>query len=204
MLLYSAALALLTASASAYEVVWNAQWPQLCPDAHAAPDALSRFGITANARGDFSGAAITTLYNHPGNITLGDWPCVGDDAAATVYNGGIPQLGNLSRHLAAVARDVAAAFPDPRHSGLIVVDWEVWQPWFEFWGDPEPAARWTSYMNLSYAHAGGDKALAVAQWNASSLLFMAETLRAVVQLRPQVLTTRMLGSYLGSAFSCVY
>ena len=176
-------LCALLSNAAAYEVVWNAQWPQLCPDAHAAPDALSRFGIKANARGDFNGAVVTTLYNHPGSLTLGDWPCVGDDG--TVFNGGIPQRGNLTRHLAAVARDIETAFPDPAHSGLIVVDWEVWQPWLQFWGDPAPAARWNAYMNLSFTHAGDDKALAVAQWNVSSLAFMAETLKTIVALRPR-------------------
>ena len=177
------ALAPARTAATPFEVVWNAQWPELCPDAHAAPDALSRFGITANEHNAFNGDAITILYNHPGNITLGDWPCVGD--GGTEYNGGIPQLGNLSKHLAAVKRDVEAAFPDPQHRGIIAVDWEVWQPWFEFWGDSAPAARWNAYMNLSYAHAGGNKALAVAQWNTSSMAFMAETLKTVVALRPR-------------------
>lgn len=176
-------LAIVLAAAATYDAYWNSPWPSRCLE-HTPADALTKFGISANANNTFNGDSVSTLYNHPGEMTIGSWPCI-DGSTGAEYNGGIPQLGNLSLHLAKVKRDVEAAFPDPAHSGLIVIDWEEWEPWFDFFPDPAPAHRWTYYMNRSYAHAGGDKALAIAQWNRSSLLFMAETLKAVVALRPQ-------------------
>lgn len=122
-------------------------------------------------------------YNHAGNYTIGYWPAI--DAAGTAYNGGIPQRGNLTKHLAQVATDVASTFPNPEHDGMISIDWEEWTPWLQFWPDAAPTQRWSAYANASFEHAGGDKALAIAQWNASSLKFMVETLRTVVKLRPK-------------------
>ena len=39
----------------------------------------------------------------------------------------------------------------------MAIDWEVWNPWLDI--------RDTSvYAKMSFAHAGGDKAAAVAAW----------------------------------------
>lgn len=181
----SAMQLLLTAllpTVASYYAAWNVQWPELCPE-KVPSDALSKFGISANEQNKFNGRAVTTLYNHPGSFTIGNWPCTGSDGKE--HNGGLPQLGNLSLHLAQVSRDVQANFPDPDHDGLIVIDWEEWEPYLQFWGDPKPAARWNFYMNKSYELAGGSKDLAIAQWNKTALAFMAETLKTVVALRPK-------------------
>lgn len=47
---------------------------------------------------DFNGAVVTTLYNHPGSIVIGDWPCYYDNGTVA-SNGGLPQQGNLTKHL---------------------------------------------------------------------------------------------------------
>ena len=108
--------------------------------------------------------------------TIGDWPSIWPNGS--IYaNGGVPQAANLSQHLAKVRSDIERLFPDPDHDGIVAIDWEVWEPWL----DPRSSSV---YAQLSFKLAGGDKAAAVAAWNASSLEFMAETLKAAKALRP--------------------
>ena len=74
--------------------------------------------------------------------------------------------------------DIQARFPDPKFSGIVAIDWEVWNPWL----DPRDTSV---YAELSFAHAHGDKAAAVAAWNASALQFMVQTLVTARTLRPR-------------------
>ena len=60
-------------------------------------------------------------------MTVGDWPCFAPNG--TALNGGIPQRGDLDRHLAKVKSDIAARLP-VGFDGYAVIDWEVWVPWF--------------------------------------------------------------------------
>ena len=105
------------AAAAATDIVWNAQWPELCPGPSPPADAITRYGVRANATNTFNGDVVSTLYNNPGSYTIGDWPCFSDDGTPT--NNGIPQLANLSRHLDQVRADVVRLFPDPAFSGWI-------------------------------------------------------------------------------------
>jgi hyaluronoglucosaminidase len=168
-------------SVSAYDIVWNAQWPELCPQT-APADALTNFGIRVNEGNAFNGKVVSTLYNHAGNFTIGAWPSI--DASGVEYNGGIPQLGNMTMHLAQVKADVEALFPDPAHNGYVAIDWEVWEPWLQFWNDAAPTARWNAYANKTFELAKGDKVAAIAAWNSSSLEYMVRTLETCKALRP--------------------
>ena len=94
------------ARAPPFEIVWNSPWPSACA-ANTSADALSRWGVTTNAANAFNGAAVTTLYNSPGRMTLGLWPCYRANGSA--INGGLPQLADLGAHLAQVKVDAAAA-----------------------------------------------------------------------------------------------
>jgi hyaluronoglucosaminidase len=178
------ALSFLGATAS-FDIVWNAQWPELCNNASApiASDVITKWGVRANKGNSFNGDVVSTLYNHPGAYTIGDWPSLWPNGTAFA-NGGIPQKGNLSSHLAKVASDIDSLFPDPEFSGYVVIDWEVWEPWLKFWDDPAPTARWSAYANQSFALSNGDKAVAIAEWNATSLEFMARTLEVAKAARP--------------------
>ena len=174
---------LLLMTAADAHIVWNSQWPQLCAGPSLPQDIITRFNVRANAGNAFNGGVVSTMYNHPGSFTVGEWPSFFSNG--TAVNGGIPQRGNLDLHLQKVKADVQRLLPDPDFSGYAVIDWEEWQPWLEFWSDPSPAARWSAYMNASYAFAGGDKALAITQWNASALHFMVATLEAARSVRPR-------------------
>ena len=70
----------------------------------------------------FNGDVVSTLYNHPGQYTIGDWPSF--FANGTAINGGIPQRANVTRHLERVRNDVMRLFPDPAFNGYAVIDWE--------------------------------------------------------------------------------
>ena len=171
--------------AAPFAIAWNSPWPSACAANASTDDALTRWGVTTNAANAFNGAAVTTLYNSPGRMTLGLWPCYRANGSAV--NGGLPQLANLSAHLAKVRADAAAALPDPAFSGYAVIDWEVWTPWLPemvVGTLPPPAAR-SLYFNASLRLAGGDVAAAAAAWNASSLALMAATLRAAREVRPR-------------------
>ena len=54
----------------------------------------------------------------------GIFPQIGDDGAVT--NGGVPQAGNLSAHLAQLRAQLPAWIPDPDWAGNAVFDFEAW------------------------------------------------------------------------------
>ena len=167
-----------TAAVVPFPIAWNSPWPAAgsCQSEGIPSDALSRFGILANAANALNGDAVTILYNHPGEYSIGDWPSLWPNG--TVYaNGGIPQAANLTRHLAQVRADIERLFPSPDHAGIVSIDWEVWSPWL----DPRDTS---AYATQSFNRAGGDKAAAVAAWNASSLEFLVRTLEVAKQMRP--------------------
>jgi hyaluronoglucosaminidase len=102
-------------------------------------------------------------------------------------NGGIPQRGNLSLHLTRVEHDVEYLLPDPDFDGYAVIDWEVWMPWLVL------ASR-SVWVNESIAYVRElhpswsepqIEAEAVRTWNVSATLFMVETLKRCVTLRPK-------------------
>ena len=69
------------------------------------------------------------------------------------------------------------SLPDEDFSGYIVIDWEEWQPYMN------PRSQ-SVYMQASLQYAGGNIAAAVAQWNASALDWMVQTLLTARELRP--------------------
>jgi hyaluronoglucosaminidase len=60
-------------------------------------------------------------------------------------NGGVPQEGNLTRHLEIYRQHVDELVPDVNNDGLVVIDFESWRPIFrQNWGDLLP------YKDVSY------------------------------------------------------
>ena len=57
-----------------FDIVWNSPWPAACTHAPpVAPDAITKWGVRTNADNAFNGAVVSTLYNHPGALVIGDW-----------------------------------------------------------------------------------------------------------------------------------
>lgn len=130
----------LLSGSTAFEIVWNAP-SQSCSHQRGSNITIGQYGVTVNPHQAFIGSEIALLY------TIGDWPRLSATKNATacwespppcswnpwdkidpVSNGGVPQVANLTSHVAAVVADLTAAVPDPAFSGLLIIDWEAWRP----------------------------------------------------------------------------
>lgn len=56
-----------------------------------------------------------------------NWNCTVPDNCTAVY-GGLPQLTNLTAHLAQLQTDIETILPDKDWSGVANIDWEAWKP----------------------------------------------------------------------------
>ena len=112
-------------------------------------------------------------------------PGTGHGLAANLYgnvgafpptNGGIPQLANLSLHVAALKRGVPALIPDQGFHGVCLIDLESMRA---DWNSTTPAMR-----EQSVAFAMNDTALAKQQYESSARVFFETTISVIRQLRP--------------------
>eukprot|EP00665_Eupelagonemidae_sp_cell47_P000655 gene655-438_t len=180
---------------SRYTALWNSPWPSNCGAGGVQPR-WSQWNISTNKNASFLGSVVATIYeagNFPmfsgmgpgGACADGDWNCTN---ASAVF-GGLPQLTNLSAHLAKLQLDIEEILPDPSWSGVANIDWEAWKPTFaanrynEYW----------IYINRSEAlvlqqHPSwpSDRVAAEAerQFNSAAQQFWGETLRLCKRLRP--------------------
>lgn len=103
-------------------------------------------------------------------------------------NGGLPQLGNLSAHLALATKQVLGMLR-PNFTGLGVIDWEEWHP---LWGRNSGVKR--SYRLLSKQlvkeqrpdlSRRDTRAAARKEFEESAQRYMVETLESTVRQRPR-------------------
>ena len=112
-------------------------------------------------------------YNLYGWVGL--MPRINDDG--TLVNGGVPQAGNLTAHLLKFAADAAGLLPlGSLTEGACLLDWEFWRAEWNRTGE--------AYQNLSLSLAGGDAALARAQYEAGARAFYEGSLRAFASWYP--------------------
>ncbi|XP_041852196.1 hyaluronidase PH-20 [Melanotaenia boesemani] len=98
--------------------------------------------------------AVTTPAAVPGQFLtifyegkLGHYPKVGIDRQK-IYEGGVPQNGNLPEHLAKAQNQIDHSISQDSSPGLAVIDWESWRPlWDQNWGSKR------IYQKLSIIHA---------------------------------------------------
>jgi len=132
---------------SLYPVYWNVNgWAGYVPDGSPQlPVRLSAFGFQAanlTATGGGCTMAGCSGCNHsldcepypcPKKYWRGCWqgdmPQIHPDG--TLVNGGVPQAGNLSRHLQLLREGVPRWLPDPDWAGNAVLDFEAWDPIWE-------------------------------------------------------------------------
>ncbi|KAL1115633.1 hypothetical protein AAG570_005923 [Ranatra chinensis] len=106
-------------------------------------------------------------------------------------NGGLPQNGNVERHLEAFEQDVLRVIPDRNYSGLAVIDFEHWRPVFrENWSKLEPY-REESRRQVNSQHLFWTKnqieAEATRRFEAASFAFFRKTLERAKRLRGKAL-----------------
>lgn len=107
----------------------------------------------------------------------------------TIRNGGVPQEGNLTRHLELFRDHVVEQITDESFAGVGIIDFESWRPIFrQNWASLAP------YRDLSLKIAKQryprlDKKSverqAVRDFEAWGRVFMEETLKAAKSLRPR-------------------
>ena len=105
-----------------YSAVWNSPTTQCSGDSRSLD--LSRFKIMQNRYDAINGGNITLFQN------LGQFPVWGG-LNATIVNGGIPQLGDLSLHLEMAQKDIVSLIPDQYFAGLAVIDFRAWKPLYQ-------------------------------------------------------------------------
>ena len=171
----------------AFDIVWNSPWPSYCPAGSVKRSpSFVQYNVRANQNNTFNGDTVWTIYT-PTHFKTFPHLSEGVDGSVTPVNGGIPQRGNLSYHLEQVRSDVLSLFPDPAFAGYAVIDWEVWYPWLILASKSIYVNQSLSYVREKYPSWTQDRvdAEAVRSWNETSLVFMAETLKLCVQLRPR-------------------
>ena len=184
------------------DVVWDSKgWPgggpapnapNACPPDHVPNPAalLGSFGVArVNAGGVYYGQASGDAINTMG--AFGRWPALtGYIGSKKVVNGGLPQKGNLTVHLAAVAESVRRYMPSVDFAGDAVIDFEAWLPDY----DANSAGRLTQYQTQSLQwvralhpdwNATSIETAARSEFNAAARLFLEGTLRLCKQLRPK-------------------
>ena len=67
-------------------------------------------------------------------IILQKFGAIKNGVNGKAVNGGIPQLGNLTKHLDFFRPNVSSMIVDQDYTGLAVIDWEQWDPlWARNW-----------------------------------------------------------------------
>lgn len=114
------------------------------------------------------GEKITILYDP------GMFPALGKKGE--MRNGGVPQEGNLSKHLELYRQNVDELVPDQSNEGLIIIDFESWRPIFR-----QNFGVLTPYKNISFQiekqrHPIWQKQRQQAEVKKSSLIYCAENI----------------------------
>ena len=84
---------------SSFRVFWNSP-SQNCAKLGVDLE-LAKYGIEANENQSWNGSVINILYSN----VIGTWPYY--DKNGNPVNGGLPQMGDLEKHLESVARTVS-------------------------------------------------------------------------------------------------
>ncbi|PNF39592.1 Hyaluronidase [Cryptotermes secundus] len=98
-------------------------------------DVHSRWGIVQNHGDLFRGDRMVILYDP------GEFPALLQDKRGNLQfrNGGVPQEGDLARHLSKLRAQVDELVPDHNFRGLGVIDFEKWRPiWRQNWASMLP------------------------------------------------------------------
>ena len=127
-------------------------------------------GTRNGGPGTGHGSAVNIYGNN------GAFPSI-NAATGAVGNGGVPQLCNVSLHVATLRRDVAALVPNPSFHGVCLLDFEQLRAdW-----NSTPSAQRTASVALA---GNNDTALAQRQYEAAAKVLFLATIEALRALRP--------------------
>lgn len=143
-----------------------------------------KFGILQNKKDEFRGNEITILYDP------GMFPALLKDSDGHVVrrNGGVPQEGNLTRHLEVFRKHLTEQIPDESFRGVGVIDFESWRPIFrQNWASLQPYRDYSIEL-VREQHPFWDSRSVEQEAKRSfekyGKLFVEETLKAAKEIRP--------------------
>ena len=202
-----------TSLGSIYPVYWNVNgWSGFVPEGSPQlPVVLSKYGFQApNLTETGGGCTIAGCGGCNHSFDCDPYPCPKkywrgcwqgdmpqihmDGKEMKLVNGGVPQAGNLSRHLALLKEGIPRWIPDEQWSGNAVLDFEAWDP---VWTENTASScgyHGACYQQLSIklvkeTHPGWDAAAvakeAERQFNDAALEWMVQTLRVCRAIRPK-------------------
>ncbi|XP_060892117.1 hyaluronidase PH-20-like [Labrus mixtus] len=123
-----------------FVAIWNAPTDK-CQHLHIPLDTAAFKAVTKPNL--VPGQFLTIFYEE----RLGLYPKV-DNKGDKICNGGIPQRGHLTEHLAKAKNQIDRYISKDSSHGLAVIDWESWRPlWDRNWGSKHV------YQKLSIAYA---------------------------------------------------
>ncbi|XP_068670719.1 hyaluronidase-1-like [Montipora capricornis] len=162
--------------------VWNTPTDHCAPDWNVSLD-LDAFDFVVNRNQTWCGEYIAIFYK----TQLGLYPYFDNDGEAV--NGGLPQLGNLSKHFMKVEEDIQRVIPDPDFQGIGVIDWEIWRPVFDRNWETLSIYRTKSVELVKAKYPSLPDALteviARIEFEAAARQFMEGTVLFVQKLRPK-------------------
>lgn len=119
-----------------FDIYWNVPTFQCRGKKVFFEELNAKYNIITNQNDSFKGDKMVIMYD-PGNF-----PAIltDDETGYTILrNGGVPQAGNLTKHLEMFQRAVENDFLDVNYSGLAVIDFESWRPIYnQNWGSLIP------------------------------------------------------------------
>lgn len=171
------------ASTNCFKVYWNIPTQQCVRNyRHDFTKLLSAYGVIVNNDDKFQGNKITVFYEPQ----LGLYPRILRNG--TLVNGGIPQSGDLSKHLERSTQDILNTIPDKNFNGVGVIDWESWRPSWNFNWKPLDIYRDKSRELVKKKNPSLDskktEELARSEFEEAAKSYMLETLLLAKKLRP--------------------
>lgn len=171
-----------------FVAIWNAPTDE-CRELEIPLDTAAFQAVTTPAA--LPGQFLTIFYEN----RLGLYPKA-DVRKRRIYEGGVPQNGNLTEHLVKAEREIDHYISQDSSPGLVVIDWESWRPlWDQNWGSKR------IYQKLSIGHAlrmapfltsNQISELAKKQFEQAGRRFMEKTISLGIGKRP----SRRWGFYL--------
>ncbi|KAL0267824.1 UNVERIFIED_CONTAM: hypothetical protein PYX00_009977 [Menopon gallinae] len=145
---------------------------------------VKKYGIIVNKDDAFRGEKITILYDP------GMFPIVVKDTTTGKYkevNGGIPQLGDVNRHLEEFTKVIEKVVPKD-FNGLCIIDFEAWRPAFrQHWREQAIYKNMSLELVRQKHPQWNEKQIqekAKEEFEAGAKVFMEGTLLHAKKLRP--------------------
>ncbi|XP_075715524.1 hyaluronidase PH-20 [Rhinoderma darwinii] len=170
---------------SPFVAIWNSP-TELCMKKYRIPIDVSLFEIVGSTLPSATSQNITLFYTD----RLGYYPYI-DTATAISYNGGIPQMSNMEKHLKKAREDILHYISSATQKGLAIIDWEDWRPtWIRNWASKaiykEHSIDFAQQKDLTLGQHNVES-IARLQFESAAKRFMLNTLKLGKQLRPNYL-----------------